>query len=134
MSTNEHEECDYNTIDFMSRFGMGLALLMGLADGSAATWNREETLETFADFEAAYGSLAAQKDRRFELNTDKRKAPVLLSDETFERVKQLGALLRLPPESTEPEGMAAEIRSLAEECLRRLAPEAALSGESSEPM
>jgi hypothetical protein len=133
MSTNEHEECEDRMVDLMSNFSMGLGLLMVLADHNAATGSREETLETFAAFEAAYGPLAAQKDRRLELSTGKRRAPVLLSGETFERVKQLGALLRLPPESTEPEGAAAEIRSLAEECLRRLAPEAAPSSEPSEP-
>ena len=120
MSTNEHEECDDGMVDLMSRFGMGLGLLRALAEPIAATASREETLETFAAFEAAYGPLAAQTDRRLELNMGKRTALVVLSDETFERVKQLGALLRLPPESTEAEGTAAEIRSLAEECLRML--------------
>ena len=134
MSTNEQEWCDDGMVDLMSKFSMGLGLLMVLAEGNAATGSREETLETFAAFEAAYGSLAAQKDRRLELNMGKRRAPVLLSDETFERVKQLGAQLRLPPESTEAEGAAAEIRSLAEECLRALAPEAVPSSEPSEPV
>lgn len=129
MSTNEHEECEDRMVDLMSRFSMGLGLLMLLAERNAAIGSREETLETFADFEAAYGPLAAQTDRRLELNM----APVLLSDENFERVKQLGALLRLPPESTEAEGAAAEIRALAEECLRTLAPEAAPWSEPSEP-
>ena len=133
MSTNEHEECDDRTVDLMSRFSMGLGLLMLLAECNAAIGSREETLETFADFEAAYGPLAAQKDRRLEMYIGKRTSPVLLSDETFERVKQLGALLRLPPESTEAEGAAAEIRALAEECVRRLAPNAAPWGEPSEP-
>lgn len=120
MSTNEHEECDDGMVDLMSKFGMGLGLLRALAEPIAATGSREQTLETFAAFEAAYGPLAAQTDRRLELNMGKRTALVVLSDETFERVKQLGALLRLPPESTEAEGTAAEIRSLAEECLRML--------------
>jgi hypothetical protein len=133
MSTNEHEECDYGLVDLMSNFGMGLGLLMTLAEPNAATGSREETLETFAAFEAAYGRLAAQTDRRLELNMAKRRAAVLLSDETFERVKQLGALLRLPPESTEAEGAAAEIRALAEECLRTLSPEAVPSGGQPEP-
>ena len=133
MSTNEHAECDDRTVDLMSSFGMGLGLLMVLAERGAVTGSREETLETFAAFEAAYGPLAAQKDRRLELTASKRSAPVLLSDETFERVKQLGALLRLPPESTEASGVAAEIRALAEECLRTLAPGAAPSGEPPEP-
>lgn len=128
MSTNEHEEYEDSRVDLMSKFSMGLALLMALAESNAATGSREGTLEAFADFEAAYGPLAAETDRRLEVTTGKRRAPVLLSDETFERVKQLGALLRLPPESTEAEGAAAEIRSLAEECLRMLAPEGALSG------
>jgi hypothetical protein len=119
----------------MSKFSMGLGLLMVLAERNAVTGSREETLETFAAFEAAYEPLAAQKDRRLELNMGKRTAPVLLllSDETFERVKQLGALLRLPPESTEASGGAAEIRALAEECLRTLAPGAVPSGEPSKP-
>ena len=120
MSTNEHEECDDGMVDLMSKFGMGLGRLRALAEPIAATGSQEETLETFAAFEAAYGPLAAQTDRRLELNMGKRTALVVLSDETFERVKQLGALLRLPPESTEAEGTAAEIRSLAEECLRML--------------
>jgi len=63
----------------------------------------------------------------------KRKAPVLLSDENFEQVKQLGALLRVPPESTEAEGAPAEIRALAGECLRTLAPEAEPWCAPSEP-
>jgi hypothetical protein len=133
MSTNEHEECEDRMADLMSRFSMGLGLLMALAERNAAIGSREETLETFADFEAAYGPLAAQTDRRLELSTDTRRAPVLLSDENFERVKQLGALLRLPPESTEPKDAAEEIRALAEECLRMMAPEAAPWGEPSEP-
>lgn len=133
MSTNEHEECEDRMADLMSRFSMGMGLLMALAERNAAIGSREETLEIFADFEAAYVPLAAQKDRRLELYIGKRTAPVLLSDENFERVKQLGALLRLPPESTEAEGAAAEIRSLAEECLRTLAPKAAPPGEPSEP-
>lgn len=133
MSTNEHEECEDRMVDLMSKFSMGLGLLMLLAERNAAIGSREETLETFADFEAAYGPLAAQTDRRLELNMGKRKAPVLLSDENFERVKQLGALLRLPPESTEAEGATAEIRALAEDCLRTLAPEAAPWSEPSEP-
>jgi hypothetical protein len=133
MSTNEHEECEDRRDDLMSHFSMGLGLLMALAERNAATGSREETLEIFAAFEAAYGPLAAEKDRRLDLSTSKRRSPVLLSDEAFERVKQLGALLRLPPESTEAEGAAAEIRSLAEECLRMLAPNAAPWGAPSEP-
>ena len=133
MSTNEHSECDDDRIDLMSKFGMGFGLLRALAEPIAATGSREETLETFAAFEAAYGPLAAQTDRRLELSTGKRRAPVVLSDENFERVKQLGALLRLPPESAEASGVAAEIRALAEECLRTLAPGAVPSGEPPEP-
>ena len=133
MSTNENEEYENRTVDLMSKFSMGLGLLMVLAERSAAPGSREETLETFAAFESAYGPLAAQTDRRLELNMGKRRAPVLLSDETFERVTQLGALLRLPRERTEAEGAAAEIRALAEECLRTFSPEAAPSGEPLEP-
>lgn len=128
MSTNEPAECDDDRINLMSRFGMGFGLLRALAEPIAAIGSREETLETFAAFEAAYGPLAAQTDRRLELNTGKRTASVVLSDENFERVKQLGALLRLPPQTTDASGTAAEIRALAEECLRSLAPGAVLPG------
>jgi hypothetical protein len=80
--------------------------------------SREETLELFAAFDAAYGPLAdLQAVGRFDM------AGGILSPELRERITRLGALLRLPPESTEAEGSAAEIRALAEECLRRMAPE-----------
>lgn len=54
MSTNEHESCEDRMADLMSRFSAGLMLLMALAERNAATGSREEVLEIFADFEAAY--------------------------------------------------------------------------------
>jgi hypothetical protein len=70
---------------------------------------------------------------RLDMGTRAVPAPVVLSDETFARMKQLGVLLRLPPESTGAEGAAVAVRALAEECLRALAPEAAPPGGPSEP-
>jgi len=93
----------------------GLGVLTVLAGRNPAIVSPEEMLELFAAFEAAYGPLAdLQAVGRFDMGGG------ILSQELREQVTRLGALLRLPPGSTEAEGTAAEIRSLAEECLRML--------------
>ena len=65
---------------------------------------------------AAYGPLAEdQAAGRFWMSGGGILSPALR-----ERITRLGALLRLPPESTDAKDAAAEIRALAEECLRML--------------
>jgi hypothetical protein len=116
MSPDELEKWQEQVTELQVNFGQGLVLLMVLAGDNPASGSREETLELFAAFEAAYGPLAEdQAAGRFWMT-----GGVILSPELREQITRLGALLRLPPESTEAEGAAAEIRSLAEECLRAL--------------
>ena len=131
MSPEEFEEWQQQVTDLQINFGHGLVLLMVLAGRNPATVSvsREETLEIFTAFEAAYGPLAEdQAAGRFWMT-----GGAILSSELRERITRLGALLRLPPESTEAEGAAAEIRSLAEECLQTLEPEAGPWGTPSDP-
>ena len=123
MRPDELEEWQDRVTDLQVNFGQGLVLLLILAGRNPATVSvsREETLELFTAFEAAYGPLAEdQAAGRFWMSGDS-----ILSPELRERITRLGALLRLPPESAEAEGASAEIRSLAEECLRTLEPKAA---------
>jgi len=118
----EHDEWQDQVMALQTNFGHGLALLMVLAGRNPVKVSREEMLDLFAAFEAAYGPLAErQAEGRFDMGGG------ILSPELREQVTHLGVLLRLPPESTEAEGAAAEIRALAEECLRAL--EAAPPGE-----
>lgn len=129
MSPDELEEWQDRETVLQVNFGHGLVLLTVLAGRNPGFESREETLEVFAAFEAAYGPLAEdQAAGRFWMT-----GGAILSPELREQVTRLGVLLRLPPESSADEGAAAEIRSLAEECLRTFEPEAALSGEPSEP-
>jgi hypothetical protein len=130
MSTKEEdqEQEQERHRDLMSDLSHGLLLLTVLAGRNPAIGSREETLELFAAFDAAYGPLAdLQAVGRFDMGGG------ILSPELRERITRLGALLRLPPESTEAKDAAAEIRALAEECLLRMAPEAAPPGKPSEP-
>jgi hypothetical protein len=116
MSPNELEEWQDRVADLQSNFGHGLALLTVLAGHNPAIVSREETLELFAAFEAAYGPLAEdQAAGRFWMSGD-----CILSPELRNQITRLGVLLRLPPESTEAKDAPAEIRVLAEECLRML--------------
>jgi hypothetical protein len=129
MSPDALEEWQDRVTDLQVNFGHGVGLLTVLAGRNPAIVSREETLELFTAFEAAYGPLAEdQAAGRFWMSGE-----VILSPELRERITRLGGLLRLPPESTEAEGAAGEIRALAEECLRTLAPEAAPRGEPSKP-
>jgi hypothetical protein len=129
MSPDELEEWQDRVTDLQVNFGNGVGLLTVLAGHNPAIVSREETLELFTAFEAAYGPLAEdQAVGRFWMS-----GGAILSPELREQVTRLGTLLRLPPESTEAEGTAAEIRSLAEECLRALEPKAAPSGEPPQP-
>ncbi len=129
MSPDELEKWQDQVTELQVKFGHGLVLLTSLAGLNPAFGSREETLDLFAAFEAAYGPLAEdQAAGRFWMT-----GGAILSPELRELVTRLGALLRLPPESTEAEGTAAEIRSLAEECLRTLGPEAAPSGAPPQP-
>jgi hypothetical protein len=127
MGTDAIEEWGDQITDLMTDFASGLALLMALAWRNSAIVSREETLELYAAFESAYGPLAElQAVGQFETGGG------ILSPETGERVARLGALLHLPPEGTEAKDAAAEIRALAEECLRMLAPNVAPPSEPSE--
>ncbi|MFT3767281.1 MAG: hypothetical protein QM820_17420 [Minicystis sp.] len=129
MGTDEHDQWQDQVTELHTHFGHGLALLTVLAGHNPALVSREETLEIFEAFEAAYGPLAEQQAAgRFWMSGD-----CILSPELREQITRLGVLLRLPPESTEAQGTAAEIRALAEECLRTLTPEAAPQGEPSKP-
>jgi hypothetical protein len=129
MSPDALEKWQEQVTDLQVNFGHGLVLLMVLAGRNTASMSREETLELFTAFEAAYGPLAEdQAAGRFWMS-----GKGVLSPELRERITRLGALLRLPAESTEAERAAAEIRALAEECLRMLSPEDAPSGVLSEP-
>jgi hypothetical protein len=128
MSTKEEElEQEQERLrDLVSDLAHGLGLIMVLAGRNPAIGSREETLELFAAFEAAYGPLAdLQAVGRFDMGKG------ILSPELRERITRLGALLRLPPESTEAKDAAAEIRVLAEECVRMLVPEMASPSEPS---
>jgi hypothetical protein len=119
MSPNELEEWQDRVADLQSNFGHGLALLTVLAGRNPATVSREETLELFTAFEAAYGPLAEdQAAGRFWMSGD-----CILTPETGERITRLGALLRLPPESPEAQSAGEEIRALAEQCLQTLWPD-----------
>jgi hypothetical protein len=127
MSPKELEEWQDRVADLQSNFGHGLALLMVLAGHNPAIVSREETLELFAAFEAAYGPLAEdQAAGRFWMSGD-----FILSPELRNQITRLGVLLRLPLESTEAKDAAAEIRVLAEECLRMLTPKMASPSEPS---
>lgn len=129
MSPDELEKWQDQVTVLQVNFGHGMLLLSVLAGHNPAIVSREETLELFAAFEAAYGPLAEdQAAGRFFMT-----GGAILSPELREQVTRLGALLRLPPDSTEAEGAVAEIRSLAEECLRTLEPKASSSGAPSEP-
>ena len=129
MSPDELEKWQDQVTELQVNFGQGLVLLMVLAGDNPAIMSREETLELFTAFEAAYGPLAEdQAAGRFWMS-----GGGILSPELGERITRLGALLRLPPESTDAKDAAAEIRALAEECLRMLPPKAALPGKPSEP-
>lgn len=128
MSPDELEEWQDRVTDLQTNFGNGLAMLTVLAGRNPAIVTREETLELFAAFEVAYGPLAEEQAAgRFWMSDG-----VILSPELREQATRLGALLRLAPESTEAEGAAAEVRALAEECLRTLAPEVVRPGGRSE--
>jgi hypothetical protein len=130
MSTKEEglEQEQERLGDLMSDLGHGLGLMAVLAGRNPAIVSLEETLELFAAFEAAYGPLAdLQAVGRFDMGRG------ILSPELRERITRLGALLRLPPESTEAKDAAAEIHVLAEECLRMLVPEMASPSEPSKP-
>ena len=130
MSTKEEElEQEQERLgDLVSDLGHGLLLLTVLAGRNPAIGSREETLELFAAFDAAYGPLAdLQAVGRFDMGGG------ILSPELRERITRLGALIHLPPESTEARDAAAEIRALAEKCLRMLPPKAAPPGKPSEP-
>jgi hypothetical protein len=130
MSTKEEElEQEQERLrDLVSDLGHGLLLLTVLAGRNPAIGSREETLELFAAFEAAYGPLAdLQAVGRFDMGRG------ILSLELRERITRLGALLRLPPESTEAKDAASEIRALAEECMLMMAPEMASPSEPSKP-
>jgi len=116
MSPDELEEWQDRVTDLQVDFGNGVSMLAVLAGHNPAIVSREETLELFTAFEAAYGPLAEdQAAGRFWMTGE-----AILSPELREQVTRLGGLLRLPPESTETESAVAEIRSLAEECLRML--------------
>jgi hypothetical protein len=129
MSPDELEKWQDQVTELQVNFGHGLVLLTSLAGRNPAFGSREETLELFTAFEAAYGPLAEdQAAGRFWMS-----GGGILSPELRERITRLGGLLRLSPESTEAEGAAGEIHVLAEECLRTLAPEAAPRGEPSKP-
>ena len=129
MSPDELEKWQDQVTVLQVNFGHGVLLLTVLAGHNPAIVSREETLELFTAFEAAYGPLAEdQAAGRFWMT-----GGAILSPELRERITRLGALLRLPPESTEAEGAAAEIRSLAEECLQTLEPKAAPLGAPSDP-
>ncbi|MEO5731306.1 MAG: hypothetical protein ACMG6S_36730 [Byssovorax sp.] len=129
MSPDELEKWQDQVTELQVNLGHGLVLLMVLAGRYPAFGSREETLDLFAAFEAAYGPLAEdQAAGRFWMT-----GGAILSPELREQITRLGALLRLPPESTAAEGAAAEIRLLAEECLRTLEPKPAPSSEPSEP-
>ncbi len=128
MSPDELEKWQEQVTELQVNFGHGLLLLTVLAGRNPAIVSREETLELFAAFDAAYGPLAdLQAVGRFDMGGG------ILSPELRERITRLGALLRLPPESTEAKDAAAEIRALAEECVRMMAPDAAPPGKPSEP-
>jgi hypothetical protein len=128
MKEEDQEQEQKRLGDLVSDLGHGLLLLTVLAGRNPAIGSREETLELFAALDAAYGPLAdLQAVGRFDMGGG------ILSQELRERLTRLGALLRLPPESAEASGVAAEIRALAAECLRTLAPEAAPPGKPSGP-
>ena len=129
MSPDELEGWQDRVTELQVNFGNGVSMLAVLAGHTPAIMSREETLELFTAFEAAYGPLAEDQAAGRLWMSGRR----ILSPELHEQITRLGALLRLPPESTEAEGTAAEIRSLAEECLRMLAPEAAPWGTPSDP-
>ena len=99
--------------DFMGGLAV-LEILAGRAPAAMPLMGREEMLEHFAAFEAAYGPLA--EDQAAGQLTG---APAL-SAETGETIARLGALLQLPAESPGAEAAAPEIRSLAEQCLKAL--------------
>lgn len=125
MSPDALEEWQDRMTDLQTNFANGVGLLTVLAGHNPAIVSREETLGLFTAFEAACGPLAEdQAAGRFWMSGE-----VILSPELRDQVTRLGALLRLPPESTEAEGAAGEIRALAEECLRTLAPRKVPSGE-----
>ena len=129
MSPDELEKWQDQVTELQVNFGEGLVLLMALAGRNPAFGSREETLGLFTAFEAAYGPLdEEQAAGRFWMS-----GGGILSPELRERITRLGALLRLPPESTEARDAAAEIRALAEKCLRMLPPKAAPPGKPSEP-
>ncbi|MFO0762481.1 MAG: hypothetical protein U0359_38940 [Byssovorax sp.] len=106
------------TADRVSEFGTGLVLLTILAGRKPMIVPRDEALAIFAAFEAAHGPL-------LELQAAGKfwGGGGVLSAKTGEQIARLGTLLRLPPESPEVEAAAAEIRSLAEQCLQALAPD-----------
>ena len=119
MSPDALEEWQDQVTDLQINFGHGLVLLTVLAGRIPATGSREENLELFTAFEAAYGPLAEdQAAGRFWMSGD-----CILSPETGERIARLGALLRLPPESAEAQSAGEEIRALAEQCLQALWPD-----------
>ncbi|MFS8069657.1 MAG: hypothetical protein ACMG6S_25105 [Byssovorax sp.] len=129
MSPDELEKWQDRVTDLQVSFGNGVGMLTVLAGHNPVIVSREETLELFTAFEAAYGPLAEdQAAGRFWMS-----GGGILSPELRARITRLGALLRLPPESTDAKDAAPEIRALAEECLRMLPSKAAPPGKPSEP-
>lgn len=117
MTATERQQRDANLIsDFFDGLPV-LAILAGRARADMPAMGREETLKYFAALEAAWGPLA-----EFQADGQLTGAPTL-SVETGGRIARLGTLLRLTPDSPEAGAAAPEIRSLAEECLRALAPD-----------
>lgn len=116
-STPETTDAREALVYLVSDMGDGIGMLMMLSGRVSADVPRESLLERFAAFEAAYGPLAElQAAGRLETGGG------ILSPELGEQIMRLGALLRLPPESTEAEDAAIEIRALAEQCLQALLP------------
>ncbi len=104
-------------LNLVSDLGNGVGVLMMLAGRTPTILGREVMLEAFTAFEGAY-QLCAELQAAGEL-----EGPGPLTLETGECVTRLGALLRLAPESTEAQDAAAEIQSLAKQCLKTLAPD-----------